>query len=152
MATTMQARAGYEEDLFAWTQEQAALLRAHAPDGLDWENLAEEIESMGRRDRRELESRLAVILLHLLKWQTQPELRGTSWRSTLRTQRREIRRLLKQSPSLRREVPDLMREAYGDAVKDAVDETELPAKTFPNTCPYEPDEVLDEDHLPMSTL
>jgi hypothetical protein len=152
MATTMQARVGYEEDLFAWTQEQAALLRAHAQEGLDWENLAEELESMGRRDRRELKSRIRVILLHLLKWQAKPDLRGPSWRSTLRTQRREIRDLLQQSPSLRREVPDMVRDAYGDAVKVAVDETELPAKTFPKTCPYEPDEVLAEDHLPMSTL
>jgi hypothetical protein len=152
MATTMQARVGYEEDLFAWTQEQAALLRAHAHDGLDWENLAEEIESMGRRDRRELESPLAVVLLHLLKWQAQPALRGTSWRSTLRIQRREIRRLLKQSPSLRREVPNLMVEAYGDAITDATEETELPAKTFPKTCPYEAADVLDENYLPTAGL
>jgi hypothetical protein len=152
MATVMQARVGYEDDLFAWTQEQAALLRARAADDLDWENLAEEIESMGRRDRRELESRLAVVLLHLLKWQAQPALRSKSWRSTLRTQRREIRRLLKESPSLRREVPDLMAEAYDDAVEDAVEETELPAKTFPKTCPYETDEVLGEDYLPATGL
>ena len=77
------------------------MLRAHALEGLDWENLAEEIKSMGGRDRRELESRLAVVLLHLLKWQEQPALRGSSWRKTLRTQRREIRKLLQQSPSLR---------------------------------------------------
>jgi hypothetical protein len=107
---------------------------------------------MGRRDRRELESRLAVVLLHLLKWQAQPALRSKSWRSTLRTQRREIRRLLKESPSLRREVPDLMAEAYDDAVEDAVEETELPAKTFPKTCPYETDEVLGEDYLPTTGL
>jgi hypothetical protein len=152
MAAVTQARVGYEEDLFAWTQEQAALLRAHAQDGLDWENLAEEIESMGRRDRRELESRLAVVLLHLLKWQAQPALRGTSWRSTLRIQRREIRRLLKQSPSLRREVPNLMVEAYGDAITDATEETEQPAKTFPKTCPYEAADVLDENYLPTAGL
>ncbi len=76
MATVIEPRVRYEDDLFAWTQEQAALLRAHAVDGIDWENLAEEIESMGRRDRRELKSRLRVILLHLLKWQAQPSLRG----------------------------------------------------------------------------
>ena len=152
MATTMQARVGYEDDLFAWTQEQAALLRAHAQDGLDWENLAEEIESMGRRDRRELKSRLTVILLHLLKWQAQPALRGTSWRGTLRTQRREIRDLLGQSPSLRREVPEMMVEAYGDAVKDAVDETGLPAEAFPKSCTYGAADVLDEDFLPADAL
>jgi hypothetical protein len=148
MATMVQARVGYEDDLFAWTQEQAALLRAHAVDGLDWENLAEEIESMGGRDRRELKSRLTVILLHLLKWQTQPDLRGTSWRKTLRTQRREIRDILQQSPSLRREVPGMITTGYGDAIKDAVDETSLAAERFPKACPYAADQVLDEDFLP----
>ncbi|HEX5077691.1 MAG TPA: DUF29 domain-containing protein [Geminicoccaceae bacterium] len=152
MTTITRARVRYEDDLFAWTQEQAALLRAHAPAGIDWENLAEEIESMGRRDRRELKSRLRVILLHLLKWQAQPDQRGTSWRKTLRTQRREIRDLLEQSPSLRREMPDLMRGAYADAVKDALDETGLGADRFPSTCPYRPDQVLDEDHLPATDL
>jgi hypothetical protein len=152
MATMTQARVRYEDDLFGWTQEQAALLRAHAVDGIDWENLAEEIESMGGRDRRKLESRLTMILLHLLKWQAQPALRGASWRKTLRTQRREIRKLLKQSSSLRREVPAIIREAYADAVKDAIDETGLRAGAFPGTCPYAPDDVLDEDHLPTTDL
>jgi cell division protein FtsB len=152
MATMTRARVRYEDDLFAWTQEQAALLRAHAVDAIDWENLAEEIESMGGRDRRKLESRLTVILSHLLKWQAQPALRGASWRKTLRAQRREIRKLLKQSPSLRREVPDMIREAYADAVKDAIDETGLRADVFPDTCPYAPDGVLDEDYLPTQDL
>jgi len=152
MATMTQARVRYEDDLFAWTQEQAALLRAHAVDAIDWENLAEEIESMGRRDRRELGSRLTVILLYLLKWQAQPALHGATWRKMLRTQRREIRELLGQSLSLRREVPAMIREVYVDAVKDAVDETGLRADVFPGTCPYAPDEVLDEGHLPTTDL
>src|SRR5918996_667462 len=132
MATVTKTRVRYEDDLFAWTQEQAALLRAHAASGIDWENLAEEIESMGGRDRRKLESRLTVILLHLLKWQAQP---------ALRTQRREVRKLLRQSPSLWRDVPGLVREAYADAGKDAIDETGLRADVFPSTCPYAPDDV-----------
>jgi hypothetical protein len=148
MATMVQARVGYEDDLFAWTQEQAALLRARTVDGLDWANLAEEIESMGGRDRRELESRLTVVLLHLLKWRAQPSLRGSSWRKTLRTQRREIGKLLRQSPSLRREVPGMIAGAHGDAIKDAVDETGLGAESFPGTCTYTADQVLDEDFLP----
>ena len=152
MATVTKARVRYEDDLFAWTQEQAALLRAHATGAIDWENLAEEIESMGGRDRRELKSRLAVILLRLLKWQAQPALRGSSWRKSLRTQRRKIRDLLTQSPSLRREVPDLMREVYADAVKDAIDETGLRADSFPSACPYASDDVLDEDFLPATDL
>jgi Domain of unknown function DUF29 len=152
MATVTRARVRYEDDLFAWTQEQAVLLRAHAVDTIDWENLAEEIESMGRRDRREFKSRLRVVLLHLLKWQAQPKLRGGGWRKTLRTQRTEIRDLLQESPSLRREVPDMIREAYADAVKDAIDETGLRADMFPTTCPYTPEDVLDEDHLPATDL
>lgn len=152
MATMIQARVGYEDDLFAWTQEQAALLRARQIEGLDWDNLAEEIESMGRRDRRELKSRLRVILLYLLKWQAQPDQRGTSWRKTLRAQRVEIRDLLQQSPSLRREVQGLMREADADAVKDAIDETSLRAEIFPNACPYAAEDVLDEDYLPAADL
>jgi hypothetical protein len=91
------ARANYEGDFFAWTQEQAGLLRARDPDGLDWHNLAEEIDSMGRRDRRELESRFRLVLHHLLKWQAQPGLRGRSWQSTLREQRRQAEKLLKES-------------------------------------------------------
>jgi hypothetical protein len=152
MATVIQDRVRYEDDLFAWTQEQAALLRAHAVEGIDWNNLAEEIESMGRRDRRELKSRLRVVLLHLLKWQAQPDQRGTSWRKTLRPQRREIRDLLQQSPSLRREVPDLIRDAYADAVKDAIDETGLRAEVFPSESFYAADGVLAEDWLPSVPL
>lgn len=152
MATMIQARVGYEDDLFGWTQEQAALLRAHQIEGLDWDNLAEEILSMGGRDRRELKSRLRVILLHLLKWQAQPDQRGTSWRKTLRTQRREIRDLLQQSPSLRREVPDLMRDAYADAVKDAIDETGLRAEIFLSECFYAADAVFVEDWFPSATF
>ena len=92
-SVTETRRVRYEEDLYAWTQEQASFLRARQSDGLDWENLAEEIAAVGRSDRRKLESRLCVVLLHLLKWQAQPGLRGASWRKTLRTQRREIRKL-----------------------------------------------------------
>jgi Domain of unknown function DUF29 len=151
-SVTETRRVRYEEDLYAWTQEQAALLRARQYDGLDWEHLAEEIASVGGSDRRKLESRLCIILLHLLKWQAQPGLRGASWRKTLRTQRREIRRLLQQSPSLRRHVPALIREAYRDAIKDAVDETGLPAQNFPSVCRYTPDAVLDEDNLPDASF
>ena len=145
-------RVRYEEDLYAWTQEQAALLRARQTDALDWDHLAEEVEWMVGRDRRELKNRLRIILLHLLKWQGQPARRGASWRKTLRTQRRHIKDLLQESPSLRRLVLDLMHEAYADAVKDAVDETGLPAEHFPGSCPYAPDDVLDEDHLPEASL
>ena len=148
MAASVKTRVSYADDLHAWSLEQAALLRARRTERLDGDHLAEELEAMVGRDRRELNSRLCVILLHLLKWQAQPELRGASWRKTLRIERREIRNLLKQSPSLCRQVPGLVLEAYPDAVKDAVDETGLPVGRFPVDCPYTADDVLAEAYLP----
>jgi Domain of unknown function DUF29 len=144
----MAARADYEADFFAWTQEQARLLRDRDARGLDWENLAEEIDSMGRRDRRELESRLRLILHHLLKWRVQPGLRGPSWQSTLREQRRQAAKLLKESPSLRPQLPALIEEAYPDALADALDDTGLPLQNFPADCPFTVVQVLDAAYLP----
>ena len=151
-SVTETRRVRYEEDLYAWTQDQASFLRARQSDGLDWDNLAEEIEWMVGRDRRELKNRLRIILVHLLKWQGQPGKRGTSWRKSLRTQRGHIRDLLQQSPSLRRLVPELVREAFPDAGKDAVDETGLPPDRFPVDCPYTSDDVLREEYLPDETF
>ena len=145
-------RVRYEDDLYAWSQEQIVLLRARRADGLDWDHLAEEIEWMVGRDRRELKNRLRIILAHLLKWQGQPGKRGTSWRKTLRTQRGHIRDLLQESPSLRRLVPALVREAFPDAVKDAIDETGLPPDRFPAVSPYASDDVLREEYLPDETF
>jgi hypothetical protein len=147
-SVTETRRIRFEEDLYAWGQEQAGLLRARRADCLHWDHLAEEIEWMVGRDRRELKNRLRIILLHLLKWQGQPARRGASWRKSLRTQRRHIKDLLQESPSLRRLVPELIHEAYPDAIKDAVDETGLPRERFPADCPYAPDDVLAEEYLP----
>lgn len=152
MTASVKNRTSYEEDLDAWSLEQATLLRARRTDGLDWIHLAEEIEWMVGRDRRELKNRLKIIVLHLLKWQTQPARRGANWRKSLRTQRGHIRDLLRESPSLRRLVPELMLEAYPDAVKDAVDETGLLPDRFPVDCPYAPDDVLDQGYLPDAAI
>ena len=138
----------YENDFFAWTQNQAGLLRARDPRGLDWDNLAEEIDSMGRRDRRELESRLRLILHHLLKWQAQPGLRSRSWQSTLREQRREAEKLLKESPSLHPQLPALINEAYPEALADALDETGFRPQAFPIDCRFTIEQILDPDYLP----
>jgi hypothetical protein len=151
-SVTETVRVRYEEDLYAWSQEQIVLLRARRADGLDWDHLAEEIEWMVGRDRRELKNRLRIILVHLLKWQGQPGKRGSSWRKSLRTQRRHIRDLLQESPSLRRLVPELVREAFSDAVKDAADETGLAPDRFPADCPYASEDVLREEYLPAETF
>ena len=148
MATGLKTRVAYADDLHAWSLEQAELLRARRTEGLDWDHLAEEIEAMVGRERRELKNCLRIALLHLLKWQAQPARRGASWRKSLRTQRRHIRDLLLDSPSLRPQMAGLVLEAYPDAVKDAVDETGLPRGRFPVDCPYAADDVLAEAYLP----
>ena len=140
----------YEQDFFEWTQTTAALIRAGKWYDIAPEALAEEVESLGARDHRELRRRLQRLVTHLLKWQYQPSRRqtGHSWLSTIRTQRDEIAALLEQSPSLRRTVPEALRMRYRRAREDASSQTHLPLAIFPETCPWTPEQVLDDDFWP----
>jgi hypothetical protein len=138
----------YDADFVRWTEEQAAALRAGRLDALDLENLAEEIESLGKRDRRKLKFRLTVLIMHLLKWAYQPDQRSGSWESTVRTQRAEIRQLLDDSPGLRRDVPDILAQKYDLARRNAAAETGLSLAIFPAACPFAVDEILAEEWLP----
>jgi hypothetical protein len=144
----MAAKSAYEEDFLAWTQETACLLRMRRFPELDLENLIEEVETLGRSEWRELDNRLIVVLKHLLKWKYQPARRSTSWESTLVTQRRKLQRLLRRSPSLQAGVKDSVAEVWADAVREASVETRLPAETFPEQCPYTPEQILDPNFLP----
>lgn len=138
----------YEQDFFAWTIEQARLLREGALSEVDAGNIAEELEGTGRTDRRELRSRLIVLLMHLLKYRFQPDGRSPSWRTTIRTQRDEIEALLTDSPSLRPIVLELLGIAYKRACRDTIDETGLAASAFPAECPFTAEQILSEDFLP----
>lgn len=138
----------YETDFYTWTQQQAQRLRQGPLSELDLEHLAEEIESMGKRDRRALGSQLRNILLHLLKWRFQPLLRGPSWRRSIRTARLKMDDILQDSPSLRRHLPNLLAKEYSRAVAQAVDETGLRSSDFPNACPWPLEQILDEDFWP----
>lgn len=138
----------YETDFYAWTQEQAMLLRSGKWSQVDLPNLVEEIESLGRQQRQELRNRLSVLLGHLLKWNYQPQQRSRSWLATLRVQRREILRLLKDNPSLQPYFPDALPEAYENARDLAMGETELPEQTFPSSCPYQSTQILDDRFYP----
>ena len=140
----------YDQDFYAWTQEQATLLRLGAVHDLDLTHLAEEIESLGKSDRRALGSHLRNLVLHLLKWQYQPggRLTGHSWASSILNARAEIAELVEDSPSLEREVPGLLRRWYALARQQAAAETRLPLATFPATCPWTPAQVLDPDVWP----
>lgn len=131
----------YETDLYAWTEEQARRLREHNTE-LDWDNLAEEIESLGRSDRRELKSRLEIILVHLLKWRYQMEHRSRGWRGSIREQQKRVRLVLKDSPSLHRELtPKLLQEIYANARCTALEETGV--YHMPELNPFSLEEVLD---------
>ncbi len=138
----------YDDDFFAWTRYTAALLREGRLGEVDREHLAEEIEDMGKRDRRVVESRLQVLLAHLLKWRVQPDRRSGSWRATIRTQRTRLELVLRDSPSLRARVPTMLDGAYAKAVAVMTDETGLPIEQFPADCPYTADQVLDEGFFP----
>lgn len=138
----------YDDDFFAWTMQQADLLREGALSEIDLANLAEEIEDMGKSIRRELRNRQIVLLAHLLKWQCQPNLRSRSWSATAREQRRQINELLAESPSLRPVLAQELARLYSAARDKAAGETGLSETAFPAECPFTPDQILAEDFLP----
>jgi len=138
----------YEQDFHAWSQAQADLLRARRFEALDLDHLIEELEGMGARERRELISRLKVLLAHLLKWQYQPHLRSRSWAATIKEQRLSLETLLEDNPSLRASMDQHVQKAYRMARLLAVKETNLEEHTFPEACPYSLDEIETEDFFP----
>ena len=138
----------YENDFYAWANEQAALLRAGKLDASDIEHIAEEIESMGKTEKRELINRLAVLLTHLLKWRYQPGRRGASWEATITVQRRDLTRHLRDNPSLKSKLGEAIEDAYGDAMLLAMGETNLPRATFPTTCPWPFEQFMDQGFWP----
>lgn len=136
--------ATYETDFYLWTQQQADLLRQGALTALDVENLIEEIEDMGASNRRSLGSFLELIIMHLLKWQYQPERRGTSWKSSIRKGRHAIERLLEESPSLKPRLSIMVTAEYRRARSEAADETGLPSTTFPDVCPFTVEQITGD--------
>jgi hypothetical protein len=142
----------YERDLYAWCEQQVARLRerAHpgANDGLDYENLAEEIEALARSQKTALRSHMVILLLHLLKWRHQPARRGVSWENSIFNARKEIGYAIDDSPSLRRLLGETIEKAYPIAMRRAESQTKLPRRTFPETCPYSEQQVLDLEFLP----
>ncbi len=135
----------YESDFHRWTVEQAKLLRDGLLDRLDVENLAEEVEAMGRSEKRELVSRLAVLLAHMLKWEHQPEMRGRSWELTIKEQRLQLSDHLQDNPSLSNILPESIARAYRRALLRAMKETGLPSRTFPSECPYSFEQIMEEE-------
>ena len=138
----------YEKDFYEWVQTTVKQLRDRDLTNLDWDNLIEEIESLGKQERRELVNRLIVLLTHLLKWEYQPEKRSKSWFAIIKIQRIEIARHLNNNPSLKPYISDAIVDAYEVAILEAVKETGLSAKLFPYSCPYSWSEIQSDVFFP----
>jgi hypothetical protein len=136
------ATARYDDDTYSWAFEQAALLRAGRWHDLDIEHLADEIESVGKSERRELESALRLILMHLLKWDYQPDKRSRSWTITIANQRDHAARTLAENKSLKPKLGNIVTDAYRLARREASGETDLDLAVFPEACPYDLDTLM----------
>lgn len=142
----------YERDYYAWVQEQVKALRERRTEALDWENLREEVEDLGKGVRLQLRSRLKIVLAHLLKWQFQPSKRSVSWKATLVEQRGEIAEILQENPSLKSQLPELLANSYELARRLAGTEMRMEKREWqqalPSKCPWSVDQLLDEDFVP----
>lgn len=140
----------YETDVVAWANEQASLIRAGRFDQLDLEHIAEEIEDVGKSEQRELASRMAVLLMHLLQWAFQPQKRSVSWTLTIKGQRRLLVRRIQKTPSLAPMLVDTewIEDIWVDAKAMAEKETGIDQGTLPEVCPWSMTDVLTEDWLP----
>lgn len=133
----------YERDFYAWASEQAALLDAGHVNQLDFVNLAEEIGDLGRSEFRAYVSAYRVLLLHMMKWDHQPEKRTRSWLGSINVQRIRIEGVLAESPSLGSRTEEAISRAYREARVEAATETGLKISTFPQQCSYDRDEILE---------
>ena len=140
----------YETDFYAWANEQAELLRAGRLAEADIAHIAEEIERMGKSEKRELVSRLTVLLLHLLKWRYQPAWRGISWETSIANSRDDLADHLADNPSLRAKLDEAIVAAYRRARREAISETGLAKDAFPASCPWSFDQVMADDFWPGS--
>lgn len=138
----------YEQDFYQWTQKNAQLLREGRLSEIDTANLIEELEIMGRSEKRAFVNHLAVLIAHLLKWERQPGLRSKSWRYTIREQRIQVGDILDDNPSFKQSLDEMLSKAYRKAIVLAVKETGLDEETFPSTCLYGFGKVLDEKFFP----
>ncbi len=148
IATKPPANDLYEIDFYAWTQQQAELLRERRFDHLDLENLVDEVESVGKSEKREIQTHIELLVAHLLKWKYQPGSRGSSWRRTVFEQRQRIAAVVRDSPSLKSFQRKQVSDTYRAARLLAAQETGIAFGLFPDECPFTPDEVLDLEFSP----
>lgn len=138
----------YEKDFYAWIYHNVELLKQNKLAEIERDILIDELESMAKRDKRELLSHFIILIAHLLKWQFQPEHRSSSWRGSIREQRIQIIKQLQESPSLKNYINESIENAYPDALDLASNETGLAMSSFPNECPYVIKDLLDKEFYP----
>jgi hypothetical protein len=149
---TEQRQSLYERDFYLWLEEQATRLRDGRLDQLDVANLLEEIEDMGRSEKRAIEGNLVVLLTHLLKYRFQPDHRSSSWRGSIVEHRRRLRKLLSESPSLLPVARGMFSECYADSCEQAAAESGLSPDTFPTESPFTLEQILDPKYLARLSL
>ncbi len=142
----------YQKDFYGWLIHNAKLMRLGKLAEIDIDNIAEELEAMGRSEKRELVNRLAVLLAYLLKWAYQPQRRSNSWQYTIREQRKRLLQLLKESPSLKYDLELAIQDAYETAILKAAKETRLDESCFPTVCPFSLQETLNNDFYPLNEV
>jgi hypothetical protein len=138
----------YERDFYEWTQRASELLRKGCFAEADIEHVAEEIEDMGKERQHVLKSQVRRLMMHLLKWEAQPALRSRSWRATMTEARSEMADVLEENPSLKGLTLEIPQKVYKRAVTQAMDETGLPRRAFPSTCPYGFEQLMDDNFPP----
>lgn len=134
--------AAYADDPYTWALEQAELLRSGRLDLIDTTNIADEIEALVHYLADKLRSDLSRVLQHLLKWDHQEVMRSRSWALSIREHRKRVAHHLKKAPGLRSTLTEVLQDAYGNGRRHALDETGLPQKVLPETCPYSWDEIM----------
>jgi hypothetical protein len=137
----------YDQDFSLWIETTVEQLKQKQLDRLDWENLIEEIESLGKSEKNALQSNLRILLMHLLKWEYQPERRSNSWSYTITEHNIRINKAFKDSPSLKRYFAEIFDDCYQDARLLATKETGLDINLFPVNCPFSQEDVLNSDRL-----
>jgi hypothetical protein len=138
----------HEKDVYGWAVHTAQLLRDKKMNEVDFDGIVEEIEALGRSEKHELVNRLSLVMAHLLKWQFQPNMRGHSWKYTIREQRKQAKYHWEDNPSLKGKLDEAIEKSYNLALDKAVKETGLDEKAFPAECPYTFDQIMNDEFYP----
>jgi hypothetical protein len=139
----------YDKDFYQWTQQTVQMIKNKQYNLVDWDNLIEEIETLGRSEKRAVKSHLVILLMHLLKWQYQPEHRSNSWKASIRNARAELLDLLQDNPSLAGDFfVEILPPVYARAREQAAEETTIFLQNFPAECPYSLQQIKDFEFLP----